>query len=243
LTAPEYSPRILGSNRKPTLPTNVTWSFTGNNISYRDGLERRGLEIRLDANTENPEERKFDFDAEREALANRPELVAAALTILRAFYVAPERQTIISSLTPFGSFDEWSALVRGAIVWVDQPDPCDSRKNIRAEDPATGNLKTLITAWVQCPGLDVATWYSSEQICAQANAPDNAALASALAVIMPKGVTPMGLGRYLSKFKDRVVAGHRIRRRLNPQTRAAEYLVEWLGQETGADKVAEELPL
>ena len=70
LTSGEYAPRILGSNRKPTLPTNVTWSFTGNNISYRDGLERRGLEIRLDANVENPEERRFDFDASRKLKRN-----------------------------------------------------------------------------------------------------------------------------------------------------------------------------
>jgi len=226
LTAAEYAPRILGSNRKPTLPTNVTWSFTGNNISYRDGLERRGLEIRLDANVENPEERRFDFDAELEAKAQRADLVAAALTILRAFYVSAERKAVIDSLTPFGSFDEWSKLVRAAIVWLGEPDPCESRKNIKAEDPATGNLKMLVTALVQCPGFNVGEWYSPEQICLEGSKYENVGLASALKLIMPKAVTPMGLGRYLSKFKDRVVEGHRIRKRLNPSSRAAEYLLE-----------------
>jgi Bifunctional DNA primase/polymerase, N-terminal len=232
LTAAEYSPRILGSNRKPTLPTNVTWSFTGNNISYRDGLERRGLEIRLDANIENPEERRFDFDAEQESVANRANLVAAALTILRAFYVSPDRKSVIDSLTPFGSFNEWSELVRAAIAWLGEPDPCDSRKNIKAEDPATGNLKMLVTALVQCPALDLANWYSPEQICVAAGNLENVGLASALKLVMPKVVTPMGLGRYLSKFKDRVVDGYRIRKRLNPSTRAAEYLLELVANST-----------
>lgn len=232
LTAPEYAPRVLGSNRKPTLPTNVTWSFTGNNISYRDGLERRGLEIRLDANVENPEERRFDFDAEQEAKGERADLVAAALTILRACYVSTGRKAVIDSLTPFGSFNEWSDLVRAAIVWLGEPDPCESRKNIKAEDPATGNLKMLVTAWAQCPGLEVGQWYSPEQICVQAETSGNVGLASALKLIMPRGFTPMGLGRYLSKFKDRVIDGHRIRKRLNPSARSAEYLLEAAEQQS-----------
>ncbi len=48
---------------------------------------------------------------------------------------------------------------------------------------------------------------------------------------MPRGITAMGLGRYLSKYKDRVVDGHRIRKRLNPDTRAAEYALEALVQQ------------
>ena len=153
-------------------------------------------------------------------------MAAAALTILRAFYVSPDRKAVIDSLTPFGSFNEWSDLVRAAIVWLGEPDPCESRKNIKADDPATGNLKMLITAWVQCPGLDVGTWYSPEQIIAQAAPPENVGLQSALKLVMPKLITASGLGRYLSKFKDRVIDGHRLRKRLNPSSRAAEYLLE-----------------
>ncbi|WP_292482028.1 hypothetical protein, partial [Mesorhizobium sp.] len=55
--------------------------------AYGD-LNRRTIQIRLDAQCQRPEERRFEFDAIDLALRRRPELVAAALTVERAYLSA-----------------------------------------------------------------------------------------------------------------------------------------------------------
>jgi hypothetical protein len=61
----------------------------------------------------------------------------------------------------FGSFEEWSALVRAAIVWATCYDPCETREELRASDPALSNLALLHKGWASLPhgsaeGLTIA---------------------------------------------------------------------------------------
>ena len=39
--------------------------------------------------------------------------------------------------TPFGSFEGWSHLVREAIVWAGQPDPCSTRAKLAESSDTT----------------------------------------------------------------------------------------------------------
>ncbi|MBK8123956.1 MAG: hypothetical protein IPK54_10475 [Dokdonella sp.] len=49
---------------------------------------------------------------------HRQELLGAALTVLRAYIVAGKPAQPIQ---PYGSFEEWSGLLRGALVWLGSP--------------------------------------------------------------------------------------------------------------------------
>src|SRR5262249_22236861 len=139
LTAPEYSDRKLGVSEQHALPTCTTWVATGNNIAVQGDMLRRVLACRMDAKCEKPAEREFKFDCETEALENRAELVAAGLTILRAYAVANERVEV----TPFGSFEEWSRRVREPLVWLGRDDPYLTQETVKdsdLEDEASGTL-------------------------------------------------------------------------------------------------------
>jgi hypothetical protein len=122
LTATEWSDRLLGLNTTVRLPLRIVWVATGNNVALTGDLARRALHIRLRSPEERPEERTGFQRPELLGFIreNRPRLLVAALTIVRAFVVAG-RPT--QNVTPWGSFCGWSRVIREAVVWVDLPDP------------------------------------------------------------------------------------------------------------------------
>jgi hypothetical protein len=89
--------------------------------------------IDLDPKVEHPEDRKFKrADLIGYVQENRPRLVAAALTVLRAFVVAgwPAH-----GQPPKGSFEAWDQLVRSAIIWAGGADPLGLRSSPGADRP------------------------------------------------------------------------------------------------------------
>jgi len=149
LTATVWKDRILGESRIVELPLCVTWCASGNNVMLGADTTRRTLHIRLESSLENPELRE-DFkhaDLMSYALQNRPALLSAALTVLRAFCDAgrPKQQ-----LPPWGSFMAWSSLVREAIVWCGLPDPAKTRQELaETADTEASALRELLDAWPQ----------------------------------------------------------------------------------------------
>jgi hypothetical protein len=67
---------------------------------------------------------------------NRGRLLMDGLTILVAYCQAGCPRM---GLTPFGSFEKWSALVREAIVWVGLPDPCLTRTRLAESSDSTSD--------------------------------------------------------------------------------------------------------
>jgi putative DNA primase/helicase len=54
-------------------------------------------------------------------------------------------------LTPYGSFEAWSDLVRNAVVWLGEADPCEGRQDLTAHaDESYEQLAALLTAWQAC---------------------------------------------------------------------------------------------
>src|SRR5262249_6453884 len=106
------------------------------------------LICQLDAGTERPELRRFKGNPVEKVLANRGHYISAALTIVRAYVVAgrPGRPS------PLASYTEWSDSVRGALVWLDRPDPVDSMLAVRAEDPELQTLSIMLSAWAEAIG-------------------------------------------------------------------------------------------
>jgi hypothetical protein len=147
LTATSWEDRILGVNRIARAPLFVTWYATGNNVAVGADTARRVCHVRLESPEERPEERGgFQYpDLLAHVAANRPRLLGAALTILRAYDLAGRPQ---QGLRPWGSFDGWSRLAREAVVWVGLPDPADTRYLLQAQSDVTAEaMSLLLSCW------------------------------------------------------------------------------------------------
>ena len=90
LTAATWSDRVLGQSRQVALPNTAVWSMTGNNVTITGDLRRRFYEILLDAKVSCPWKRTGFRHADLEGwtLANRGRLIAATLTLCRAYFAA-----------------------------------------------------------------------------------------------------------------------------------------------------------
>src|SRR5258708_3939837 len=150
LTQQQLKIRLLGYSRHVNVPVTSTFFATGNNLVIGNDLTRRTLLCQLDAEVERPELRSFKSNVLEVAHADRGKLVCAALTILRAWHVAG---TAIG-VDPLGSFEDWSFRIRQALLWLDQPDPCDSIESVRENDPFRAGLGTVLMQWKERLGLD-----------------------------------------------------------------------------------------
>jgi putative DNA primase/helicase len=123
--------RILGRSETPDCEIHTAVCATGNNITFKGDMVRRGLMCNLETLDERSELRKFNRDTLRQAATNRGAYVAAALTVMRA-YLAAGAPPVCG---PFGSYSEWSTMVRSPLVWLGEPDPIASIDATQAEDP------------------------------------------------------------------------------------------------------------
>jgi hypothetical protein len=147
LTATSWEDRILGVNRMARAPLFVTWYATGNNVAVGADTARRVCHTRLESPEERPEERGgFRHPDLLEHIArNRPRLLGAALTILRAYRLAGSPQ---QELRPWGSFDGWSRLIRQAVVWLELPDPGETRYLLLEQADVTAEaMRLLLSGW------------------------------------------------------------------------------------------------
>ncbi len=144
LTQSLLKPRILGKSKNPTVPNVALYFATGNNLLLIGDMPRRAIVGRLDAGVERPEDREFTTEDPVSTLKReRPRFVAACLTILRAYIVAgaPEQSR------PLGGFEEWSRLVRDALIWLGEPDPLDTMEHTREQDPRREALAAVLDQW------------------------------------------------------------------------------------------------
>lgn len=205
---PVVQPRILGQSVTVKVESRACCFATGNNIKLVGDMTRRVVVCSLDPNMERPETREFKSDPFAEVLKNRGLYIAAALTVVRAYVVAG----CPGQLPALASFDDWSRMVRSALVWLGRPDPLLTMKKAKEEDPTTSILRQLFHAWHDAAGLQACT---ANEIVAKAALRDthnslvHEGLADALAEIAGDRPTlsPRSLGRYLTSHKDRVIAG------------------------------------
>jgi len=151
LTATWWEDRLLGQTEMVRLPLRIVWLATGNNLGFQRTLGRRVVPIDLDAKVEHPEDRTAFRHPDLIGFVRdiRPQLVAAALTILRGFVVAGRPAHGKAKL---GSFERWDDLIRSAIIWAGLDDPA------AADDPACGRGR--IRAQADDDIEDLATLHS-----------------------------------------------------------------------------------
>lgn len=153
LTASSWKGRVLGrSEMTPELPLHTCWFATGNNPVLKGDAPRRVIPCRLESREERPEERGgYRIPRLKEYVTrNRPALVVAALTILRAHALAGRPQPY--PLTPFGGYEEWSDAVRAAVAWTLDADPCATRGSVQVSEGGVEGLAGLLQGWAELPG-------------------------------------------------------------------------------------------
>lgn len=136
--------RILGKSEQKRIETRALSMFgTGNNVAIYGDLTRRTLITTLDPNMEQPETRAFEANPVATVLNDRGKYIAACLTICRAYIVAgyPDKPT------PLASFEGWSDLVRGALIWLGKADPVKSLDIARDEDPERNAISEVMSEW------------------------------------------------------------------------------------------------
>jgi len=141
---PVIKVRILGHSETPDCEVHTAVYATGNNITFKGDMVRRGLVSNLETLDERPELRKFNRNTLRQAGANRATYVTAALTVMRAYLAAGAPEVC----GPFGSYAEWSTMVRSSLVWLGEPDPVASVDTTQAEDAELADLRELCEWWL-----------------------------------------------------------------------------------------------
>jgi hypothetical protein len=152
LTATAWKARVLGASElTPDLPLFVTWFLSGNNLALRGDIHRRVIPCRLQTTDERPESREGFFYADLlgHVRQHRPDLVVAALTVLRGFFAAGRPNP---GLPPLGSYEGWSAVVRGAVNWAYGHDPAATREGVTEADESISSLAAVLEGWSQLPG-------------------------------------------------------------------------------------------
>ncbi|PSM32376.1 hypothetical protein BVG81_000640 [Haliangium sp. UPWRP_2] len=159
LTTTTWEDRLLGQSQLLSLVHRCIWFGTGNNVQFnaRADTARRTLHIRLLSQEQNPEKRTgFKYpDLAGHILRHRGRYVADCLTLLRAYQVA--KPTLNLKLKPWGSFEEWSEIVRGTIVFAGLDDPIEAHDHLtRIADNSASSLANLISGWRElCTAHDV----------------------------------------------------------------------------------------
>jgi putative DNA primase/helicase len=213
LTQTIVKPRILGKSETPNIPSNASMFATANNLTLLGDMIRRSLMSTLDPQCEQPELRRFKTEDPVLTLRReRPALVVAALTMLRAFVVAGSPPP--ADIVPLGSFEDWSKLVRACLIWLGEADPCTTMGKIRAGDPRLATLTAVIEQWDQTVGTSRTTVSDViEKACLREDAYSgggrflNPSLRDALLIVAGQGgmIDGRRLGNWLSANKERVV--------------------------------------
>jgi putative DNA primase/helicase len=206
------SVRQLGQSSFIKIESRATCYATGNNIRLVGDMTRRVIMCSLDPDMERPELREFKRDPFDDVLANRGLYVAAALTIVSAYMQAgcpdPAR--------PIASFEDWSRIVRSALIWLGRADPVDTMNAAREDDPVKLTLLNLLSSWFDAVGDTPHTAgeiVSMSQLTGYDGAYLNESLRETLhevAFDRAKGVSSTRLGNYLRLYSDRIVGGMKL---------------------------------
>ena len=146
LTAPYWEDRILGKSETARFPIRCVWIATGNNPQFSNELARRLVRIRLDAHVDQPWRREGFAHPNLLAWthASRPALVAACLTLGRAWVAAgkPRHRQIL------GSFEDWAAVMGGILEIAGVPGFLANLDEMYEAADAEGAVwRAFVAAW------------------------------------------------------------------------------------------------
>ena len=151
ITAVTYADRILGVSKMASFPNQMTWMSLGNQVSANADMARRVYYIEIYPPMPNPQDRdESDFahpDLRTWTLANRRTLVAAALTVVRAWFAAGQPGASRGSL--MGSFERWDKMMSGILAHAGVGGFLGNMAERRAERDTSGGLWADHLIWLR----------------------------------------------------------------------------------------------
>lgn len=225
-----YQDRILGVSKMANVRIGTTFFATGNNLQFNRDMGRRTLIAHLNAKHERPEDREGPKAGKvwkhRDVLAwtrgSRPQLMSAALTIMRGFFQA-DMPSLPSGSPVMGSFEEWSHTIRAMVVWalgigIEKPiDPC-ARKAVQGAkaDAETEGLAILGSLWLNLfdPGVYITLAAAADKgheraaMQGEGNRDIGQRFIEALkSLLSPRGtgLSAVAMGINMSKYESRVI--------------------------------------
>lgn len=236
LTAEFYRDRILGESKAENgVPNRAMFILTGNNLSLAGDMPRRVLQCRVDPKSETPFAREFDLDPKAYCLAHRQELIAAALTLVRAWLTSGDAKAPGKT----ASFEVWDDFVRQTVVWsvrrlgFDGADPLESMQVVAADDPEQEALRELLDAWLTAFGDRKVT--AREVLAACTGYAGESSLGIAMGAFVHGTLSAKSIGRVLMFRKDRIVDGKCLRQVGKPKDISLWTIEEGFGGFGGFD--------
>ena len=150
LTTSVFEDRKLGSHEGIVAPTNSLTLFSANHVSVGgNGMTTRILVSRI-VPTKPLAQRLKDGDFRHPNLINyvienRPKLIAAVLTALRAFIIHGQGEMPPS----ISRFPEWGRLIGNALIWYDYADPTRGGDALRQSDPVKEAQRDVMRQWLR----------------------------------------------------------------------------------------------
>jgi len=223
LTSPNFSGRMLGTNENGTFSTKVLWLANGNRLRLSIDMSRRTILITLDAKEENILDKEYQRDLIGYTLKNRGELVSAALTILQAYLQSKEPVGV----KPLNGYVQWSAVVRNALIWIGEPDPTPTSKEIFSLDGIDEErslLNNLLETWYSSNG---SAAISAKNMLKQSN--DQPLIMSVLCDVATDkrgGISASALGYYLRGVQGTRVGNKRFIKDMENEGEGVRWKVE-----------------
>lgn len=202
LTSHTTTERVLGKSGTATARTNTLFLGTGNNTFAVRDLRRRVVTMRLAPKSTL---RTFRQNPHKRMSKNRSDYVGFALTIIQAFLLHGKRD---DSLTPIGSYDDWSRFCREPLIWLGEPDPASSLINQVKDNADNEALGLFLKQWRDL--------YWGESVIVRELISDALKTPKLMEIIHELPVTERGaihphlLGQYLKRHRGVRVNGLRI---------------------------------
>ena len=202
ITSESMQERATGTGDVPTARIQCVWVATANNAQFTEDAATRSIVIRLDPQSENPDEREFMGQPKQFIRANRPRVCGALLTLVRAWqeagapdYAGPNRCR----------FPEWAKTLGGILDVAGVPGFLDNLDATRAALSAgDGDEWAQFTSrWLEEHG---ETWQSAKEVLPlMVQFPELAMLGGGTAMLNPTKV-----GRILLGKRDRIFSGIKL---------------------------------
>lgn len=214
LTSDFWKDRLLGINGSFKGRLRMIWYATGNNVQLRGDMQRRVLHSRLESPMERPTERAAREFRHYPLLpwvrAERPRLLRAALTVLRAHAVAG--RPCADGLAALGGFEGWSAAVRAPLAWLGEPDCLQTQRELAtAADSEVSLLADVLAGWKELDSLGEGLTVRELMRELDNNPKRHDLMRTTLEELCPsksgKPPTSQAIGKKLQRFKGRFVGG------------------------------------
>lgn len=226
LTTRVWSDRKLHHSETVTLPASAVWAATGNNLRIEGDLTRRCYLIRLDANCERPWQRDGFAIANLDAYVDehRAELLVAALTVVRGWYMAGCPRVSVPKL---GSFDPWAETIGSVLDFAGCVDFLGNLRDItQVKDDEGQQWEQLMNAWAYEFG---SGWVYTDDVCSRLCVQQyEHALTDGILMAMERGRGSLRktVGRLLAKLDGRVISGRKFRSAMDQHRKVRIWILE-----------------